>query len=243
MKIQSHSGYSMVGKSGVAATALAIAFCALNPGTAKAASMISNIYGSPEPTQLKNAPLDGQTSIQNGDFTITRSGANSTLGNGVDELTTWGFDFTNSPNLHKFQGTKPLKSALLTLTLSPKSGLFPTDIFGIPGVGSIYVPNIPNLPELGQTGTLQLDLLDYGFTSAGILDGLKSAVGSNIGLGGGQVFQSSNAENVVPFRYSDDAIISYAELKLETVPEPTVTLGLLGLGIAGIAARRRKQQS
>ncbi|MBE9116616.1 PEP-CTERM sorting domain-containing protein [Lusitaniella coriacea LEGE 07157] len=244
MRIQSTTQHFVTGKNGLVVTALLVAFSALNPGKVNAASIISNpVSGSTEPTQIFNAPLDGQTSTQNGDFTITRSGGNSTLGNGIDELTTWGFDFTNAPNLNKFLNSGRLKFALLTLTLSPKSGLITTDRLGIPGVGSIRVPQIAGIPAVGKIGTVQLDLLKNGFTSAGILGSLQSTVGSSIGLGGGQTFTVSNAENVIPFSYADDSIVSFAQLKLETVPEPTSTLGFLALGIVGMGSLRRKRQS
>ncbi|NEQ37193.1 MAG: PEP-CTERM sorting domain-containing protein [Okeania sp. SIO3I5] len=52
--------------------------------------------------------------------------------------------------------------------------------------------------------------------------------------------------NIIPWFYADDALISSAELKLTveqettSVPEPTSTVGMVGL--VAIAALSRKQQ-
>ena len=162
------------------------------------------------------------------DFTLTANNGTSTtnLGDGVDETTRWDFDFSNDPNLNSFLSDGSLTSALLTLTLSPRSGLITTDSTGIPGVGSVKIPDIPGIPSRGQKGTVTFDLLDYGFDGNNILTAL-----------------TSGTANSISWVYQDDAIISYAQLTLESesVPEPTSMLGLFVLGAVGIGSLKRKQ--
>lgn len=212
------------------ATATATAFISIGcliPEAASAASITATVQGDTNPPTI-----NGQ-SLQNGDFLITPNN-NTFLGNGIDEFTNWSFDFNNDLNLQKFldgisQG--PLTSAQLTLTLSPKS-LFSTDSTGIPSVkGIANLPNIPGIPNVGGTGTVVLDLLnDYEFTSEQILG----------------AFNSGDA-NSIPWTYQDDAIISFAQLKLEakdaqSVPEPITGL-VLAAGIGGAALKRTKNKS
>ena len=179
------------------------------------------------------------TSLIDGDFTIQGNGLNPPaqfLGDGVDDTTLWSFDFTNDPNLPLFPTNGILKEALLTLELSPRSGLLPTDSTGIFGVKSIKIPEIPGIPMVGQTGTVTIDLLDFGFTSEQILTTLK---------GSGPVTRGApNNPNSIPWFYSDDSIVSYAELKLhaEPTPEPSTLIGLGTLALAGGTLLRRKRK-
>ncbi|MEM1393269.1 MAG: PEP-CTERM sorting domain-containing protein [Cyanobacteria bacterium P01_H01_bin.150] len=171
------------------------------------------------------------TSLQNGDFTIKANTGNpaiTLLGDGVDETVTWDFDFSNDTNLNSFLSSNSLTSAVLSLTLSPQSGLITTDSTGIPGVASVAIPNIPGIPSIGQFGTVTFDLLDFGFNSNAILNALQSG------------------QNSIAWTYNDDAIISNAQLTLVSedaveVPETTSILGLFVLGAVGIGSLKRKQ--
>ena len=93
-------------------------------------------------------------------------------------------------------------------------------------MGSIKIPDIPGIPSQGQKGTVTFDLLDYGFDANNILNAL-----------------TSGTANSISWVYQDDAIISYAQLTLESesVPEPTSMLGLFVLGAVGIGSLKRKQ--
>ncbi|MEO0967449.1 MAG: PEP-CTERM sorting domain-containing protein [Cyanobacteria bacterium J06639_18] len=190
--------------------------------TASAASITAVASGSESPDRVRG------TSLQNGDFTLTANNGTSTtnLGDGVDETTRWNFDFSGNTNLNSFLSDGNLKSALLSLTLSPRSGLITTDSTGIPGVGSVRIPSIPGIPSRGDIGTVTFDLLDYGFDASGILNAL-----------------TSGTANSIAWVYQDDAIISNAQLTLESesVPEPTSMLGLFILGAVGIGSLKRKQ--
>ena len=206
-------------------TAGFLALGSLMSQTASAASITSVASGSENPDRIR------ATSLQNGDFTLTANNGTSitNLGDGVDETTRWNFDFSNDTNLNSFLSGGTLKSALLSLTLSPRSGLITTDSTGIPGVGSIKIPNIPGIPSVGQIGTVQFDLLDYGFDAGNILTAL-----------------TSGTPNSISWVYQDDAIISNAQLTLEAedpqaVPEPSSMLSLFVLGAVGISNIKGKQ--
>jgi len=217
------------------ATAAFMAVGCIMPGGAFAVSITSTVVGSPNPT-----PINGQ-SLQNGGFRITPN-QDTFLGDGDNEFTKWEFDFNNDPNLALFAKSGPLTSALLTLTLSPKS-LFDTDTTGmetdptgmeeattVRGIANLFT--IPGIPSEGQTGTVTLNLFDYGFTSAEILGAFNSG-----------------KPNAIRWGYQDDAIISFAQLELQTrdvasVPEPASVLGILAFGAFGAASqlKRKKQQ-
>lgn len=207
-------------------TAGFITIGSLIPQSASAASITANVSGDENPGIVTG------TSIQNGDFTITANDGNpafTTLGDGVDETVRWNFDFNNDTNLNSFLSEGGLTSAVLSLTLSPRSGLITTDSTGIPSVAGIAIPNIPGIPSLGQIGTVEFDLLDYGFNANSILTAL-----------------SSGTQNSISWFYQDDAIISNAQLTLvsedsQSVPEPTSMLGLFVLGLVGIGSLKRKQ--
>lgn len=158
--------------------------------------------------------------VSNGDFLIRRNIAPGTItGDGQDEETIWKFNFASDPNFPFFSPSRPLTSALLTLTLTPKDGLITTDAIVIEGLGGLGgstpasaiggAPEIQNLP-VGVTNTIHMQLLNRvlapgqsvpAFSSTAIL-GIFSA-------GGGQI----------PMRYADDSIISSA--KLELIQEST----------------------
>ena len=61
-------------------------------------------------------------SVVNGDFLIVRNRVpGSTTGDGINEETSWTFDFNDDENYRRFESsTGPLTSARLTLTLTPK---------------------------------------------------------------------------------------------------------------------------
>lgn len=171
-------------------------------------------FGSTTPSI---APGDQQ--VINGDFLIHENLAAPTTGDGVDEATTWTFDFTADANYAAFAASgQPLTTAVLTLTLTqfypegPITDLVrPVDMF----------PNIemPHFLSAGQTGSIQFELLDY-YTSSDILAFIDAHNGT------------------MPMIYADDAIVSYANLRIAMVPPaPVAALG----GIAMIFGGRRRR--
>jgi hypothetical protein len=155
--------------------------------------------GSAEPDIIENASLED--TVTNGDFTIARTteGVNADLGDGIDEQTTWTFDFSEDPNFDNFPSA-PLAFARLELTLTPKSSLVAFDIVRIEGLSDITnPPQFQNLP-VDQETTVQLELLDF-YSSDDILEIL-----------------SENGE--LEMFYADDAIVSFARLSLTSETQP-----------------------
>jgi hypothetical protein len=110
----------------------------------------------------------------------------------------------------------------MTLTLRPASQLITTDQFGVEGLPFIST-TIQQLP-VGQTATLTWDLLEF-YRPTTLLDVLMRHQG------------------LLAMRYADDAVVSFAQLTLQTttVPEPgTLLLVTLGLGIYGYRWRRNR---
>jgi hypothetical protein len=146
--------------------------------------------------------------VTNGDFLIW-SGA-GIIGDGIDEQTSWTFDFTTDPNFASFPASAPLASALLTLTLTPKAVDINTDIVRIEGFSDVVTAAIQGLP-VGVTNTVELELLDF-YSSNDIL-GVFTA-------GAGQI----------PMGYGDDAIVSFAQLDLESAGAVGGVVELVGSG-------------
>jgi hypothetical protein len=191
-------------------------------GRAGAESIVACATGSATP---KTATAPG--SIVNGDFTISQSGiidGNSVVGDGINEVTTWTLDF-NPGGYASFDTALPLASALLTLTLTPGEAFVSSDTFAILGLPSINSSAVQD-SKVDMTQTVQIQLLE-SYTSAQILDDLKSLSGR------------------LNFEYQDDAVISFASLELQTVPEPS-SLALCGIaGFVGLvyAHARRKRSA
>ncbi|MEO0377912.1 MAG: hypothetical protein AAF329_25610, partial [Cyanobacteria bacterium P01_A01_bin.17] len=113
------------------------------------------------PVQVSGASV-GDT-ITNGGFTIEQisSPLDDTLGNGVDERTSWSFDFTGE-DIGGFLADGPISSAILTLELSPKDSFILTDFTGIllsdgSQGNSIPIPSIPGVPPVGGQGEVSFD--------------------------------------------------------------------------------------
>jgi hypothetical protein len=163
-------------------------------------TIFAEVTGSESPGVIENASLE-QT-VTNGGFTIQRTaeGINTTLGDGIDETTSWTFDFTGDPNFDNFPSTS-LAFARLDLTLVPKSTLIIFDVVRIADLPDITSPpEFENLPVDAST-TVQIDLLDY-YSSDDILQVLSQE--------GGQI----------PMFYADDSIISSARLILTPDTQP-----------------------
>ncbi len=149
--------------------------------------------GNPIP---RIAPFPEQ--LRNGDFLISphggcTAGSCPDTGDGIDEDTSWTFDFNGDPSFPFFSPLAPLSSALLTLTLAPKDGLIKTDFVRIETLSRIEDPAIRTL-SVGVTRTIDLELLRF-YSSEDIL-GILSGSGT------------------IPMFYADDAIVFFAQLKL-----------------------------
>ncbi|NEO14623.1 MULTISPECIES: PEP-CTERM sorting domain-containing protein [unclassified Moorena] len=206
----------------VATVAVLLSSC-LIPEKALASRLdfTTEAIGSSSPSRILNASI-GQT-LQNGDFTIERTGGNTTLGNGIDEDTSWSFDFSDLGT-----SINELSQAKLILDLTPNNSLITTDVFGIIGLDTIIIDLIRNL-AVRTKQSVSLNLLEF-YDSGEIVN----------------VFNANSGK--IPVFYGDDAIVSRAELSLSTgerVPEPASTLGILALGALGISSvlkQKVKQQ-
>ena len=158
---------------------------------------------------IKPPQEEGDT-ITNGDFEIERTGNESTLGNGRDEDTRWSLDFTKFPNWQSFNADvdgRGLRSALLTLTLIPTDEFISTDTLKVgelPAIGAnkaegressfVYLPfqKVPlEIPSI-----IEIELLSF-YTPEEVLSVVRG-----------------DPEGQVPMRFSDDAIVVFAHLKL-----------------------------
>jgi hypothetical protein len=150
--------------------------------------------GSPTPGRLQDASLED--TITNGDFVIRRAeGENTTLGDGIDEQTTWTFDFSEDPDFAVFPTADSLTSARLTLTLTPTSRLITFGTVKIEGLTGIQPVQLQNLPS-NTPSTIQLELLDF-YTSERILEILNQ-----------------ESQGQIPMFYSGGATVSLARLDL-----------------------------
>ena len=150
--------------------------------------------GSPTPDQLQDVSLEDI--ITNGDFVIRRAeGENTTLGDGIDEQTTWTFDFSEDPDFAVFPTADSLASARLTLTLTPTSPLITFGTVKIEGLSGVSPAQFRNLP-INTTSTIQLELLDF-YTSERILEILNQ-----------------ESQGQIPMFYSGGATVSLARLDL-----------------------------
>jgi hypothetical protein len=150
--------------------------------------------GSPTPDRLQDASLED--TITNGDFVIRRAeGENTTLGDGIDEQTTWTFDFSEDPDFAVFPTADSLSSARLTLTLTSTSPLITFGTVKIEGLSGIKPAQFQNLP-INTPSTIQLELLDF-YTSERILEILNQ-----------------DSQGQIPMFYSGGATVSLARLDL-----------------------------
>ncbi|MGK7878195.1 MAG: PEP-CTERM sorting domain-containing protein [Xenococcaceae cyanobacterium] len=259
-------------KLAVAAAGTALSF-AVMPDRAALAATFSNPYG----VKIENAQLGEKLTVR--DMTLTRSGQNTTLGNGIDETIAWSFDFNNDPNLQAFlDSSAQLTSAQLTFSdIGITNQRVTTDRFGIPGYGGrrfglgsqvtpmgakiINVPDIPGIPEVGEFAEVSINLLDHGFTSSDLLPTFSDDTphtnpffddreGGWIGTE--EDHRIRNAENVIPWIYHDDAIITGASLQLEkadgtsisttviAVPEPSTVAAFAVLALGLLLKNKKK---
>ncbi|NEP36856.1 MULTISPECIES: PEP-CTERM sorting domain-containing protein [unclassified Moorena] len=196
----------------VATIAVVLSSCLIpEKALASRLDLTAEAIGSSTPSTILN-PSIGQT-LQNSDFTIEKNG-DKILGNGIDEQTSWSFDFSDLAT-----SINDVLQAELTLDLTPNNVLITTDVFGIIGLDTILIAPLSNL-SVGTKQSLSLNLLEF-YDSGEIVN----------------VFNANSGK--IPVFYGDDAIVSGAKLSLSTgerVPEPASTLGILALGALGISS-------
>jgi Polyglycine hydrolase-like, structural repeat len=151
-------------------------------------TIVASAEGSQSPVQASHPET-----VPNGDFTI--EGTTGVVGDGIDERTTWTFDFSSDADLALFDPARGLSSAMLTLTLTPRNLDVETDFVAIEGLPTISSSEIQGL-SVGTAATVTLDLLDFP------------------GYGQSEILSVFTDDNVIPMIYADDAIVSGASLAL-----------------------------
>ncbi len=237
MSTQFKSVFSFVNQ--IFATTITLATTAFfTTGDAVAVSITSTVNSDPN-----TEPVIG-TSLQDGDFLLTFNapdGSPGRLGDGVDDIAFWDFDFNGDPNVDIFKNLidsgSPLLSANFSLTMTPMNSLS-TDTTGITRIiGPLFFINsLPDIPAVGETGVIEIDLLapriapnKHLFTPENILSAFNSGT-----------------PNSIPWFFQDDALVSSATLKLEVdsssldIPEPS---SLFGLGVLGVALLVKQKQN
>lgn len=174
-------------------------------------------------------------SLQNGDFLIHANpgaGLGHVTGDGVDETTTWAFDFTAHPAYAAFIAGGTLTEARLTLNLNTQffvNGAGPiTDIvFPSDGVASVFpgyaLPSfLSGTAGLWSQGTIGINLV------------------ADAGMSPGDLFQWLTSHNgQFPMIYADDAVVMSARLELlSAVPEPGAAALLAGGLLVLLLSRR-----
>ena len=177
--------------------------------------------------------------LTNGDFSIRRNSRldpnTDLVGDGANEQTEWIFDFTTDPEYDTIDSLgliKPsaLMSAEFTITITPDEqsaglntdsiAIFNSNFENSLGENAQIVDIVDTLPPLGEPTEISFDLLEFYTADEVITLLLESDFDSN--LRGGLVMH-----------YGDDALVSFSELKLTFIPEPTsaVILGMMTLSV------------
>lgn len=183
------------------------------------------------------ATVDVTQTLQNGDFLIhanPAAGPGHVTGDGIDEATSWAFDFTGDPGYAAFIASGGLVGARLSLTMSVlqfPGGVGPgTDLVRPSDAsGDIFPAWILPTFLTGTTGT---------YSSGSITESLVT-----VGMDPAALFGwLSNHNGLFPMLYADDAVLSQATLTLVSAPVPEPATGVLLLagllGLRRIAVRR-----
>lgn len=177
-----------------------------------------------EPVDPNQALIVEQDGVQ---ITGFGTNASSVVGDGIDDIYQWTFDYSSDPNAALLTSSN-LIGAELTLNLTPRHGGVQNDFFRIQGLADINTAAIQSA-VVNTATTIDLDLLT--FYSASDIAG--AFTGGTFGALGG--------------RYQDDALVHSASLALTLAvpaPEPA-SFVLLGLGalVMSVGARRHARRA
>lgn len=183
------------------------------------------------------APAPVTQDIVNGSFTILANpaaGAGHVTGDGVDETTTWAFDFTTHPNYAAFMAAGGLVEARLTLMLNTA--------FFANGVGPVTdIVRPATMDGAGVFPGWTLPAFLSGTPGSYVAGQATTSLVAQVGMNGADLFNWLASHNgLFPMVYGDDAIVTGASLTLVStpVPEPAPAL-LLAAGGLLLAWRRR----
>ncbi|MEM7064807.1 MAG: PEP-CTERM sorting domain-containing protein [Cyanobacteria bacterium P01_B01_bin.77] len=184
---------------------------------------------------IENAELGEQ--IEYGAYTITRTGTNTTLGNGVDESISWLFDFSeDKAMLDTFLAdtSELIGAELILLDIEVGDILTTNDLLGIPGYKGmeystgtrnssalIELASVADVPDVGGTVSFSIDLFDHNLDAEALMgafmddtDNLNPWYNADTWVGDASDYVIENQEYAIPFIYMDDAIIRQAQLVL-----------------------------
>lgn len=146
------------------------------------------VSGSPTPQLSSTTEV-----LVNEGFKIYPLGQDVLLGDGINELTAWAFNFADIPKQFRRLNPKQLRSVKLTLKLILKDS---EDFVSIDGFEGIVVPQPGKTLPLNEWHTVELELLNF-YDAQEIIDTLFASPTGRLSMG-----------------YEDDAIISVAILRL-----------------------------
>jgi hypothetical protein len=197
------------------------------------------ITASASSASAQPATVPSTQPLQNGSFFIAANpaaGPGTVTGDGVDETTSWSFDFTSHPDYAAFMATGGLVEARLRLTLNTQ--------FFITGVGPITDLVRPALPTGGGVfPAWTLPSFINGVAGTYSSGTITQSLVVGVGMSGADLFNWLSTNNgLFPMVYADDAIVTAADLTLVSLPVPEpAPAGLLAAGLAVLAvlARRR----
>jgi hypothetical protein len=177
--------------------------------------------------------------LQNGAFLIhanPAAGPGHVTGDGVDEATSWAFDFTTDPQYAAFMASGGLVEARLTLTLNTQ--------FFINGVGPITDVAFPSDGSAGLFPQWVLPSFISGTMGTFSRGTISTSLVSQVGMDAGQLFGWLQGYNgLFPMWYADDAIVTEARLLLVSAPVPEPgSAALLLAGLLGTGALLRRRQ-
>lgn len=161
-------------------------------------SISSEVKGSDKPEAVPSTEV-----LQNGDFSISSDAPDPKrskvkTGDGKNETTRWTFDFSSEANWPFFFSIgASLQSARLILSLRPRSALITTDYVAIDAEGfDVIRPATFGSLKVKERARVEVELMAEGYETEKIRELLTETGG------------------LIPMRYADDSIVSYAKLEL-----------------------------
>jgi hypothetical protein len=153
-------------------------------------------HGSPVP----HVPSPPPVLLPNGDFTIeANEETTQPIGNGINEKTTWMFDFREHPAFNAFLAGRGLEEARLVVVIVPKEAHVTTDSVKIID-GDLPTISLPRGEyQLGLPTAIQFDLLREceGYDEEGILTAFKEG-----------------EHGLIKMLYEEDAVVCHAAMAL-----------------------------